>query len=136
VHNIYYVLSMWAILVQVIFFVSPALDWWSSPFSQEVFFLGFTLSILILMISIRLISIEWMFESFPLMIRLLLLIILPRFLHGFSSLALLIHVFILLDGLSQGLGIIIPIIFFIKGHQSTLKSLYFHLLTINEPDIL
>jgi hypothetical protein len=135
VHSIHSVLSVWAILVQVIFLASPTSDWWYSPFSQGIFLLGIPLSILILMISIRLIPIEGRFESFPPLIRLHILLVLPRFLQGFSSLSFLIHVFILPNGLSQGIGFIILDLFLIKGWQSTLKSLYFHFLITNETDI-
>jgi hypothetical protein len=51
-------------------------------------------------------------------------------------LALLIQVFSLLDGLNQGLGIIIPNILFIKGWNSTQEPLYLHLFIFYKPNIL
>jgi hypothetical protein len=102
----------------VIFLACPTLDWWSSPFSQGIFLLEISLSILILIIYIRLIPIEEMFESFPSLIRLHILLVLPRFLQRFSSLALLIQVFVLPNGFIQGLGFIILDIFLIKGWKS------------------
>jgi hypothetical protein len=106
---------VWAILVQVIFFASPTLDWWSSPFSQGIFFLEIPLITLILMIYIRLILIEGRFESLHPLIELRILLVIPIFLEGLSSLALLIQVFSLLDSFSQGLGFIILDLFLIKG---------------------
>jgi hypothetical protein len=121
---------VWEILVQVIFLASLALDWWSSPFSQGIFLLEISLSILILMISIRLIPIEGRFESFPPLIGLHIFLVLPRFLQILSYLALLIHVFSLPDGFIQGIGLIILDLFLIKGWHP-LRNLY--ILTFSSP---
>jgi hypothetical protein len=136
VHSLHSILSVWQIRVHVIFLASPTLDRWSSPFSQGVFLLEILLSILILMISLRLIPIEGSFESFPPLIKLCIILVLPIFLQGVSFLAFIVHVFILLDGLSQGLGFIILDVFLIEGWKSTYKSSYFHFLITNELDIL
>jgi hypothetical protein len=117
----------------VIFLTSPTLDWRSSHFSQVFFSLGFILSILAGMIFIWDISIERRFESFLSLVIILLLLILPIFLHGYSSLPFLIHVLSLPNGLSQSLGFIILNILFIKGWKSTQKPCVFTFSSFIKP---
>jgi hypothetical protein len=101
VHSLHFISSVREILVHVVFFTSPTLDWWSSPFSLGVFFIGFILIQLILLIFIRLVSLERRLESLYSLTGILPLLIPPIFLQLFSTLALFIHVFSLSNGLCQ-----------------------------------
>jgi len=114
VHGIHFISSEREILVHVVFFASPTLYWWSSPFSQVVFILGFLLSRLILLIFITIVSIERRFESFPSMIRILVLLILPRIFQIVFSLSLIVHVLIHSNGFCQISRLIILNLLFIK----------------------
>jgi hypothetical protein len=113
-HNLDFISSMREILVYVVLFASPTLDWCSSPFSQGVFFLGLLLSRPILLIFIRVFSIERRFESFPSLIKFLLLLIPPILLQILSSLSLLVQVLILSNGFCQSSRLIKLKLFLIK----------------------
>jgi predicted ferric reductase len=124
------------ILVHVLLFTSPTFDWWYSPFSQEVLFLGFILSRLILLICARIVAIERSFGSLPTLIIFFLLLILLRFMERFSTLALLIHVLNFYNCLCQSFGFIILNFIFIEKWQSTQKPVYLHLLILDNRHIL
>jgi hypothetical protein len=114
VNGLHFISFVREILVHMVFFASPTLNWWYSCFSQGVFFLGFLLSRLILLICIWNILIERRFESLPSLIRILLLLILPRLLQIFFVLSLLIQVRIFPNGFCQSYRLIILNIFLIK----------------------
>ena len=94
------------------------------------------LSMSILLICIRTIFVERRFESLPSLIIFIPLLILPIFLQIFSTLALLIKILSLSNGLSQSFGLIILNLIFIERWKSTEEPLYFHLFILDKPRIL